>query len=161
MAALEKYKAQRSTVTGLSIGAICLSTCSLLIGMIAMIYIAIGYGTLYFGSTALDIVNNTQLGYDTSIVDNALVIGNTSINIFDLVSNGLALILAFTVFSFMTSVFSLIIGIVTLVKSTKENLPDSIFVMNILSAIFSFLGINIIRGVVVVVTCVYLRQIKD
>ena len=161
MSAPEKYKNQRSTLTGLSIGTICLSTCALLVGMIAMIYIAIGFGSLYFGSTAFDIANNTQLGYDTSIVDDTIVIGGTSINILDLFSKGLSLIFGFTLFTILTTIFSLVVGIITLVKSSKKNMPDSLFLLNVLSAIFSFLGINIIRTVVVIVGCVYIHQIKD
>lgn len=161
MAKHSKQSSKQNAVTGLSVAIICLSTCALLIGIIAIIYIGIGFGTIYFGNTALDIANNTQLGYQTSIEGNSLVIAGTSINILDLFSKGLSLIFGFTLFSFLTSVFSLVIGIITLKKATKKNMPDNIFLLNVLSAVFSFLGINVIRGVVIIVECVCMRKIKD
>lgn len=156
-----QHSKKRNAVSGLSIATMCLATCALLIGIIALIYIGIGFGAIYFGNAAFDIANNTQLGYETSIENDSLVIAGTSISILDLFSKGLSLIFGFTLFSFLTSVYSLVIGIITLKNSTKKNMPDNIFLLNVLSAIFSFLGINIMRGIVVVIECVFIHKIKD
>lgn len=160
MARKVKYKKERSAVKGLSIASICLSALAILIGLIGIYYVSFAFGIVQIGDYATNIAQNTQLGFETKVENGNLIIGSSENNLVELFNIGLSLILGFTIFSFMTSCFSLAISIITLNTLSKKKFPTYTLPINIFNAIFSFVSCNFVRFIVIVVNCIFINKIK-
>ena len=156
-----EIKKQRTAVKGLSIATISLSAFSIFVALLGVFFIILAFGLVHVEDLTLNIAGNTPLGYNTTIENENLIIGDTVNNIFDLFNFGLGLILGWTIFSLLASAFSLAISIISLCALSKRKYPENIFVLNIVSAVFSLISVNLIRCAVISVGSYFIYKIKS
>lgn len=155
-----KHKKEKGAITALSITVICFSSFTFIAGIIGLIYIAIAFGQAQMGETANQVAQNAQLSLNTSISEDFLVIGNTSFGITDLINQGLWLIFSFTLFTILSSIFSFVIAVINLLKVEKKDFPESLFLLNFFSSIFSLLSISIVRCTLTAITSFFAYRIR-
>lgn len=146
---------------GLNIAILCLSSLSTLICLFAIGYIIIAFYALHHTEIAQGISENMNTLFGASIDNENLLIGSLTYNIIDLFNMGLTIILSFTVFNLLASIYNLTISIITLNYSVNKKLHKNSFLINVLGAIFSFLTLSAARTILIIINCFMINKIKN
>lgn len=146
------------TVKGLNIATIVLATISILIAIVSLVYLIIAYQTAQSGNLVNEIARHSEMAEQTYIKGDDLIIGNSKTNILQLTNIGLNLMLAFSSFALIASAFSLFVAIFTLVRICAQRNTNQYFYLNIISSVTSFLSLNFVRFILVVLSSIFIYR---
>lgn len=134
-----------------------LSCIAIAISLVAIIYLIIAYVTANSTDAVSKIAKDAELGLQTSIKGNNLIIGQSSTNIGLLANMGLGLMLGFSIFSLATSLYSLFVSINIIKQFKKKKVNTIVLSLNIINAITSFISFNIVRTIFLIIYdyCLY------
>lgn len=156
MKTLEKYN---KITKGLSISIIVLSAISIIISMIALVYLLIAFNAASSYENAHEVAQSAAMPYGTYTDGNDIFIGEKTESISQLTTQGLFFMLAISLFTFLTSLFSLTLSIIGIALNEISSIKQKLYVMHIFSAILSILSVCIIRGIVTIVASIYYYKI--
>ena len=146
------------TVKGLNIATIVLATISILIAIVSLVYLIIAYQTAQSGNLVNEIARHSEMAEQTYIKGDDLIIGNSKTSILQLTNIGLNLMLTFSSFALVASAFSLFVAIFTLVRIRDQRNTNQHFYLNIISSVTSFLSLNFVRFILVVLSSIFIYR---
>ena len=157
----KNIKAWKGAVKGLDITTIVLSSISLMISVVAIIYLIIAIWLTQSTDAILDIAKNAQMSEQTYLSGNDLIVGQTQTSIIGLANLGFAFMLCFTILSMLFSGFSLFVAIFTLIDISKKKINKYLFPLHVIAAVGSLLSISIFRFVATIISSIYIYKISE
>lgn len=146
----------KNIIKGISIAIICVSSISVLLGVISIVYTCLGFSAIEDTQLINDISNNLALGYGSTLDGTNINVGSSSVSVKDLLNVGLDFILWITIFILACSIYSLIAGIIGLKYKTKLT---NIFCLYVAGSVVSLLSLNFINLVLFIVGAIFVHKL--